>query len=95
MNLCIIPISTCRPFSEIPGPKEYPVIGTLHSYVFGPFERFKYHEALRTMRKTYGPIVKENLGGKVIVHVFDPEDIKTVGASTSFYRSTQTPCTRF
>ena len=24
----------------------------------------------------YGPLVKENIGGKVIVHVFDPEDIK-------------------
>ena len=26
----------------------------------------------------YGPLVKENIGGKIIVHVFDPEDIKTV-----------------
>ena len=24
----------------------------------------------------YGPLVKENIGGKIIVHVFDPEDIK-------------------
>ncbi len=69
-----------RPFSEIPGPKEYPVIGTLHSYMFGPFVRLKYHEALKMMRQTYGSIVKENLGGKVIIHVFDPEDIKTVSA---------------
>ena len=30
------------------------------------------------MYRRYGPLVKENIGGKVIVHVFDPEDIKTV-----------------
>ena len=54
------------------------MIGNLHQYMIGPFDKFKYHEALKNLRQTYGPVVKENLGGKVIVHVFDPEDIKTV-----------------
>jgi hypothetical protein len=54
------------------------MIGSLQQYIIGPYDRFKYHEALKAMRQTYGPIVKENLGGKVIVHIFDPEDIKTV-----------------
>ena len=30
------------------------------------------------MYQQYGPIVREKIGGKYIVHVFDPEDIKTV-----------------
>ena len=45
-------------------------------YVFGPFSKLKYHEALAVLHREYGPLVKENIGGRVIVHVFDPEDIK-------------------
>lgn len=68
-----------KPFSSIPGPKSYPIIGSLTSYLFGPYDRLKYHEALVAMNKEFGPLVKENLGaGKEIVHVFDPDDIKTV-----------------
>jgi len=33
----------------------------------------------------YGPLVKENIGGKVILHVFDPEDIKTVYSQEGKY----------
>lgn len=72
------PSTEVRPFSEIPGPRLYPVIGNLYQYTLGPFERFKYHDALKSLNQTYGPLVKENLGGRVIVHVFDPEDIKIV-----------------
>ena len=48
----------------------------LFQYVFGPFRKDKYHEALSALHREYGPLVKENIGGRVIVHVFDPEDIK-------------------
>ena len=47
-------------------------------YIFGPFDRLKYHHALASLHKEYGPIVKEDLGGREIIHLFDPEDIKTV-----------------
>merc|ERR1719259_900663 len=47
-------------------------------YRFGEFKKDQYHLALQDMYQKYGPLVKENIGGKVIVHVFDPEDIKTV-----------------
>ena len=41
--------------------------------------RLKYHEALASMYKQFGPIVIEKIGtDKDIVHVFDPDDIKTV-----------------
>jgi hypothetical protein len=70
--------NAARAFTEIPGPMLYPIVGNLHQYVFGPFNKFKYHEALAQLHKEYGPLVKENIGGRVIVHVFDTEDIKTV-----------------
>ena len=72
-----------KPFTSIPGPKVYPLIGSLGSYMpFGPYNRLKYHEALADMHRQFGPIVKEQIGPeKEIVHVFDPEDIKTVYAN--------------
>lgn len=66
-----------KPFKSIPGPKLYPLVGNLTQYMFGPFDRLKYQHALESLHKEYGPIVKENLGGREIVHVFEPEDIKT------------------
>ena len=30
------------------------------------------------MFRQHGPLVRENIGGKTVVHVFDPEDIKNV-----------------
>jgi len=70
--------SAIKAFSEIPGPKCFPLIGSAYQYRFGNFKKTEYHLALMDMFKTYGPIVKENLGGKEIVHVFDPDDMKTV-----------------
>ena len=45
---------------------------------FGDYKKTEYHNALFDMYQQYGPIVREKIGGKYIVHVFDPEDIKTV-----------------
>ena len=55
-------------------------------YIFGPFDRLKYHHALASLHKEYGPIVKEDLGGREIIHLFDPEDIKTVSISVATCR---------
>ena len=70
--------SASKPFHEIPGPRLYPVVGNLFQYVLGPFDRSKYHEALSQLYRKYGPVVKEDIGGRTVVHVFEPEDIKTV-----------------
>ena len=94
-----------KPFTSIPGPKCYPLIGSVGNYLFGPYNRsvqtypcvydsklrikgnifrLKYHEALASMYKQFGPIVIEKIGtDKDIVHVFDPDDIKTVSYSSS------------
>ena len=76
-------LAVMKPFTSIPGPKVYPLIGSLGSYMpFGPYNRLKYHEALADMHRQFGPIVKEQIGPeKEVVHVFDPEDIKTVYAN--------------
>ncbi len=39
---------------------------------------YKYHEVLDSLYKEYGPVVKEDIGGRVLVHIFNPDDIKTV-----------------
>ncbi|XP_023330089.1 probable cytochrome P450 CYP44 isoform X2 [Eurytemora carolleeae] len=67
-----------KKFEDIPGPPCWPLVGSALMYRFGDFKKTQYHEALKDMYCKYGPLVKENIGGKIIVHVFDPEDIKTV-----------------
>ena len=73
-----------KPFSAIPGPKLYPILGNLPQYIFGQFDRLKYQQALISLHKEYGPIVKQNLGGRDTVHVFEPDDIKTVSYPSRF-----------
>jgi len=41
----------------------------------------RYHEALLAMHRRYGPLVRERIGRKTIVHVFSPDDIQTVYAA--------------
>jgi len=65
-------------FNDIPGPPSWPLVGSALMYRLGRRDKTQYHQALQDMYVEYGPLVKENIGGKVIVHVFDPEDIKTV-----------------
>jgi hypothetical protein len=64
--------------ASIPGPQQYPIIGSLPSYWSGKYDRFKYQKVLHSLNQEYGPVVKETFGDKTIVHVFHPEDIKTV-----------------
>lgn len=67
-----------RAFSEIPGPRAWPLVGSTLEYRWGPRGKTAYHLALLDMYRKYGPLVKESLGGKTILHVFDLDDIKTV-----------------
>jgi len=67
-----------KQFSAIPGPPSWPIIGSSLMYRFGKRDKTEYHLALLDMYQEYGPLVRENIGGKTIVHVFDPDDIKTV-----------------
>lgn len=38
----------------------------------------KYHEVLQKLFDTYGPIVKEKIGPTTLIHIFDPDNAKTI-----------------
>lgn len=67
-----------KPFQSIPGPVRLPLWGNLLHYKLGVFDVRKYHEVLEHLHKQYGPIVRETIGSRTVVHVFDPDDIKEV-----------------
>ncbi|XP_047488020.1 probable cytochrome P450 CYP44 [Penaeus chinensis] len=67
-----------KPFSSIPGPLRLPLIGTLLPYKIGLKKLKDYHYHVCDLYHQYGPLVKEHFGSQVIVHVFDPADIRTV-----------------
>lgn len=73
-----------KPYLSIPGPKAYPIIGSLHNY-FGKNKKYdlsRLHRNGLSKYKEYGPIVKESFPfGRDVVWLFDPEDIKTMYAS--------------
>ena len=43
-----------RSFQEIPGPVSYPFVGNLYQYVFGPFQKTKYQDALKSLHQGNG-----------------------------------------
>ena len=74
--------SNLKSFTSIPGPLSLPVIGStlnyrwtlqlvtnydqLYSPRFGARKKTHYHLALLDMFKEYGPLVRENIGGKTV-----------------------------
>lgn len=38
----------------------------------------EYHNVLKKLNAKYGPIVREQLGDRTIIHLFEPDDVKTV-----------------
>lgn len=77
-SLSIKNSSTQPLLPHIPGPPQYPIVGTLPSYWAGKYDKLKYHRVLNSLYQEYGPVVRENIADKTLVHVFEPEDIKTV-----------------
>jgi len=47
-------------------------------YFWGPFSSRTYHKALKNRYDKYGPVVRENLAGRKIIHIFEPEDAQIV-----------------
>ncbi|XP_064619540.1 cytochrome P450 10-like [Lineus longissimus] len=74
------------PFSQIPGPKGWPVIGTLFEYFKpGGFRFNKMFEAYEARAKEYGPIYREQIGPIVTVVISDPEEYNKVLRNESKY----------
>ncbi|XP_060076154.1 probable cytochrome P450 12d1 proximal, mitochondrial [Ylistrum balloti] len=72
--------SDVRPFEELPGPKCYPIIGTLPYYLpGGRFYKMEHNEVSAMLRREFGNLYKETIpGGNVLVHTFDAADMETV-----------------
>jgi hypothetical protein len=44
----------------------------------GKYKIERYHKVLEDLYKHYGPLVRQDFGTDTVIHVFDPEDIRTV-----------------
>lgn len=64
-----------KPFSEIPGPKGWPLIGTLLEQ---PTDQTKIQPLLLKRRADFGPIYKESLGNFSVVVISDPEAVENL-----------------
>ncbi|XP_073990078.1 cytochrome P450 302a1, mitochondrial [Rhodnius prolixus] len=71
---------SAKPFECIPGPKSLPILGGLWKYLplIGNYDLNRLHITGYKMQEEYGSLVKQNMGGEVIVNVFDPSDIEQV-----------------
>ncbi|XP_069184320.1 probable cytochrome P450 49a1 [Procambarus clarkii] len=67
-----------RPHSEIPGPRSWPLLGTLPASYFDPdYDVSRIPRLWRSYFKKYGPIFKLNfLGLGDVVYISDPTDIQ-------------------
>nr|XP_053642328.1 probable cytochrome P450 49a1 [Cherax quadricarinatus] len=67
-----------RPHSHIPGPKSWPVIGTLPAMITDPaYDASRVPRLWESYFKKYGPIFKLNLLGQGdVVYICDPRDIE-------------------
>uniref|UniRef100_A0A2H1VDT0 SFRICE011718.2 n=1 Tax=Spodoptera frugiperda TaxID=7108 RepID=A0A2H1VDT0_SPOFR len=77
-----VQICDLKSFEEIPGPRSYPIIGTLHKYApfigfSGDYDVEKLDQNAWLNYRRYGSLVRETPGVNVL-HVYDPEDIETV-----------------
>ena len=50
----------------MPGPPSLPLFGSSLLYRFGEHSKTEYHLALLDMFRQYGPLVRENVGGRTI-----------------------------
>ncbi|KAK3868485.1 hypothetical protein Pcinc_026127 [Petrolisthes cinctipes] len=67
-----------KPFSAIPGPPSFPILGTLLPYKLGIKGLPEYHHHVCQLSQKYGPVVREVFGSQTVVHVFSPADIQTI-----------------
>ncbi|XP_041349336.1 probable cytochrome P450 CYP44 [Gigantopelta aegis] len=65
-----------KPFSEIPGPRGLPFVGSLLYYKTGRHSVERFPDALMERFQTYGNISKERFGTETVVRLFDPRYIQ-------------------
>ncbi|XP_063839608.1 cytochrome P450 302a1, mitochondrial [Ostrinia nubilalis] len=68
-----------KKFDELPGPKCYPIVGTLHKYlpIIGDYDAEALDKNAWLNYRKYGDLVREFPGVRLL-HVYDPDDIENV-----------------
>ena len=87
-----------KPFSAIPGPKGWPVVGNLFGALRGGLLKGEMHKYNESQHLKYGPIYKEKMGpGFEAVNIMDPADIEHVLRNEGKYpqRSVVEPFLRY
>ena len=72
------PFGSAQPFSNIPGPKGIPYLGSWLDYKLNPEKINRRDIVIKEFQSRYGNIVKETIAGKEIVHIFHPDYIRKV-----------------
>ena len=72
-----------KPLKDVPGPKEYPIIGSRLEWRKN--QKNKVHLWWMELQRTYGDVVKVNMGGQDIIYLFDPEYTQKMYGSDSLY----------
>ena len=60
----------------------YMSLVSLNFVLEGYFKMSEYHIVLENLYRKYGPVVREDIGTETVIHVFDPDDVKTVHGVT-------------
>ncbi|EDV24791.1 uncharacterized protein TRIADDRAFT_25545 [Trichoplax adhaerens] len=72
-------IADAKPFSEIPGPKLYPIIGNLLTLIKNNgYHQKRPHLLYSSYRQKYGPIFRDKIVNMKLLFVTTPEDFATV-----------------
>jgi hypothetical protein len=74
------PAKLPRPYDDIPGPKIYPIVGSLIDFMQNGGTVF---ETSRLYYKKYGPIAKQNIGVNEVI-IYDPQE-HLKGKNISWY----------
>ncbi|KAF8354278.1 cyp-44A1, partial [Pristionchus pacificus] len=69
-----------KSIADLPGPASIPIFGSISNYKFGRSSIENYHNDLVSMQKRFGDIFKVKLpfGAGYRVHIFKPEDARTL-----------------
>ncbi|EDV24789.1 uncharacterized protein TRIADDRAFT_25487 [Trichoplax adhaerens] len=72
-------IANAKPYSQVPGPKGYPIIGTLLTFLKNNgYYRKRPHLLFHEYKKKYGPIYKDKFANQELIFISTPADVAAV-----------------
>ncbi|XP_046461154.1 probable cytochrome P450 49a1 [Daphnia pulex] len=71
--------SVNKSFQDIPGPKPLPLVGNALLFSpLGPYNVSRLLDGFTDLQKQYGDIIKLNMGNKISLLIFNPDDIRSM-----------------